>query len=253
MPNLAPAAGFAVSIIKTLSEQPYPVGISEISRLTDINKNMVSRILQTLEEEGWVSRDEKAGYSLTLLPFCTTAKVVNQFSLSNVAVPLLQGFWNEYGESTYLGILHNDEVLYLSHFDSTRSVRVAGAVGGSYPLYCTGPGKVLLAYSKDEYIEKYLDGRELTKFTKNTITDKDKLKHELHDIRERGYSLDDEEFGDGIVCMSAPIFNHESKTVGVIGCSLSTVYCTVDGIYDLCGKALLEVAGKISRSLGYIY
>ncbi len=251
MSNQAPAVGFAVTIIKALSEQKAAIGISEISRITDINKNMVSRVLQTLEEGGWVSRDDRAGYSLTLLPFCLTSKVVNRYSVASIGIPLLQGFWKECGESTYLGILHNDEVLYLAHFDSVSNVRVAGVVGGSYPLYCTGPGKALLAFSTDDYIEEYLNKTEFAAHTKNTITDKEALKQELMKIRARGYSLDDEEFGCGIICLAAPVFDHDKKTVGVVGFSLSTVYSSVDKLYDLYGKSLLSTASKISRSLGY--
>lgn len=253
MSNLAPAVGFSVKVIEVLAESNTPIGISEISRRTDINKNMVSRILNTLEEENWVQCDDKFGYNLTLLPFCLSSKVVSRTTLANVGVPLLQKFWKEYGESTYLGILHEDEVLYLTHFDSIKKVRVAGVVGGSYPLYCTGPGKALLAFSGDDYIENYLDGRELKKYTQNTITDRFELKKELETIRKRGYSLDNEEYGHGIICMSAPIFDHTRTAIGVIGCSLSTVYCSVEEIYDRCGQRLMQTAEQISKCMGCVF
>ena len=179
MSNLAPAVAFGVKVIELLATQTAPIGISEISRQTGINKNMVSRILHTLEEENWVSCDEHACYSLTLLPFCLTSKVVNRFSLTNVGVPCLQKFWKKFGESTYLGVLHGDEVLYLAHFDSTQKVRVAGVVGGCYPLYCTAPGKVLLAYSGEEYTDKYLATYTLQSYTRTTITEREALKAEL--------------------------------------------------------------------------
>ena len=74
-----------------------------------------------------------------------------------------------YGESTYLGILYHDEVLYLSHFDSIQMVRVAGAVGGSYPLYCTAPGKALLAFSGEDYIRQYLQMRKFKAYTEHIL------------------------------------------------------------------------------------
>lgn len=250
MSNLAPAVGFCVKVIEVLSDSTTPIGISEISRRTGINKNMVSRILHTLEEDCWVSCDDRANYSLTLLPFCITSKVVSRTTLSETAYPLLRRFWKEVGESTYLGVLHKDEVLYLTHFDSVQNVRVAGALGGSYPLYCTGPGKALLAFSGEEYIEKYLDGRTLKKYTENTITDHGKLKTELAKIRQRGYSIDNEEFGKGIVCISAPVFDYTKNAVGVVGCSFSTVNCGVEEIYARCGDKLLETAAQVSKSMG---
>lgn len=252
MSNSAPAVGFCVKVIEVLANSPTPIGISEISRRTDVNKNMISRILHTLREENWVQCDERSCYTLTLLPFCLSAKVVSRTTLSNVGVPFIQRLWKEYGESTYLGILHEEEVLYLSHFDSIQNVRVAGVVGGSYPLYCTGPGKALLAFSGDEYIEAYLSSHTLEKRTQNTITEPQKLREELALIRERGYSLDDEEFGHGIVCMSAPVFDHTGKAIGVIGCSLSTVYFKASEIYDYCGEFIMDTAFQISKCLGYL-
>ncbi len=251
MSNLAPAVGFCLKVIELLSEQTAPIGISEISHKTDINKNMISRILKTLEEGNWVQCDDKSRYSLTLLPFCLTSRVVNQFSLVNVSIPHLQKLWKEFGESTYLGILKNDEVLYLSHFDSVQPVRVAGVVGGSYPLYCTAPGKVLLAYSSEDYIESYLK-RELRAYTQNTLTDRNKLHEELARIRSQGYALDNEEFGRGIVCMAAPVLDYQNEAVGVIGCSFSTVNCKVEEIYDRCGEFLLNTAQQISKCMGCI-
>ncbi len=248
----APAVGFAVQIIQAMSEQTTAVGISEISRLTGINKNMISRVLQTLEATGWVSRDIRAAYTLTLLPFCITSKATHRYSVASIGIPVLQEFWQECGESTYLAILRNDEALYLAHFDSVSNVRVAGAVGGSYPLYCTGPGKALLAFADEAYIEQYLNEKELTAYTPNTITDKEALRAELAAIRERGYALDNEEFGCGIVCMAAPVFDQTKTAVGVVGFSLSTVYGSVDDLYGRYGEQLLATARKISRNLGYI-
>ena len=78
------------------------------------------------------------------------------------------------------------------------------------------------------------------------------LKKELETIRKRGYSLDNEEYGHGIICISAPIFDHTRTAIGVIGCSLSTVYCSVEEIYDRCGQRLMQTAEQISKCMGYL-
>ena len=252
MSNLAPAVGFFVKVFEVLATSPTPIGISEISRRTEINKTMVSRILNTLEEEKWIQCDEKLCYSLTLLPFRLSSMALTRITLVNSGNTFLQKFWKEYGECTYLGILYHDEVLYLLHYDSLQRVRVAGRVGESYPLYCTAPGKVLLAFSDEDYIEEYLSDRVLKRYTDTTLTKPDEIKKELRTIRERGYALDNEELGKGTVCIAAPIYDYTQSVIGVVGCSLSTVYCSVDEVYDRCGAKLVQTADQISRSLGYI-
>ncbi len=250
MSNLAPAVGISIKLISLLAEQHEPIGVSEISRLLNINKNMIFRVLNSLEEEGWVYANDEAKYRLTLLPFHTTSKIITQLSVENVAAPYIFNLWKKHGESTYLGILNNDQVLYISHLDSTQSLRVAGILGGCYPLYCSAPGKTLLAYQDEAYIDEYLN-RKFEKRTDNTITKKDDLKKELERIRSLGYATDNEEYSSGIVCLCAPIFDYTGKVVAALGCSSPTVYTSIDNIYDKFGKDIIEAAKSISTALGY--
>lgn len=251
MSNLAPAVGLSIKLITLLSEQPEAIGISEISRKLDINKNMVSRILNSLEEEGWVYSNPDAKYRLSLLPFQIVSKAITQLSLTNVATPYVYDLWKQFGESTYLGILKDQYVLYIEHFDSIQDVRVAGVAGGTYPLYCTAPGKALLAFCDEKYIDNYLLG-EFEKHTDHTLVSCEGIKKELVKIRKNGYAIDNEEFGRGIVCLAVPIFDYRKSVVGTVGCSFSTINCSAETIFDRCGNIILQTAEQISQCLGYV-
>ena len=248
MSDFAPAVEAATKIISFLSESESEIGISEISRGTGINKNMLFRILNTLENDGWVYRREQK-YALTLLPFKLTSRAVSRMSLNTAATPILYDLANETGESTYLGIIKDGAVLYIQHIDGVKDVRVAGRVGGEYGLYCSAPGKVLLAYSDADYIEEYLS-RQLEKRTKNTITERSALLSELDAIRKKGYATDCEEFGNGITCVAAPVFDHTGKAVGTVGCSAYTVNGSCDKVIERLLSPVLESAMELSRRLG---
>lgn len=250
MSNYAPAAAQAVRLITLLAEEPEAIGISELSRRLETNKNMVSRLLNTLEAEGWVYCEREAKYRLTLRPFQVASRMVGRLSLSTVAAPLLYGLWQRCQESTYLGILKGQEVLYIVHHDSLKDVRVAGVVGGTYPLYCTAPGKVLLAYSEEAFIDEYLEAGGFEQRTPHTLTTPAALREELDAVRTRGYATDNEEFGSGIVCLAAPVFDREGAAAGVVGCSLSTVSCPPEALDSRIGGAVRETAAAISRQLG---
>ena len=248
MSDFAPAVEAATKIISFLSESESEIGISEISRGTGINKNMLFRILNTLENDGWVYRREQK-YALTLLPFKLTSRAVSRMSLNTAATPILYDLANETGESTYLGIIKDGAVLYIQHIDGVKDVRVAGRVGGEYGLYCSAPGKVLLAYSDADYIEEYLS-RQLEKRTKNTITERSALLSELEAIRKRGYATDCEEFGNGITCVAAPVFDHTGKVIGTVGCSAYTVNGSCDKVIERLLSPVLESAKELSLRLG---
>lgn len=250
MSDLAPAVSVCIKVLELLGDEPCPLGISDISKKTGINKNMIFRTLNTLELDGWVIADISGRYSLTLRPFRTASRAVNKTSLVSTALPIITELWEKFGESTYLGIFHGDSVMYLSHLDSRQSVKVAGEVGGTYPLYCTAPGKVLLAHATDSFISEYLT-HERTKLTENTITNKADLLNELALIRQNGYALDREEYSRGIVCLAAPVFDYTGNVAGVIGCSFSTVYFGFDSVFNRFGTDILESAKKISLLMGY--
>lgn len=249
MSNLAPAAEASTKIITFLAECEHETGISEISRGTGINKNMVFRILNTLENEGWVYCNEQK-YSLTLLLFGLASKPISRLSLNTAATPVLYDLLHKTGESTYLGILNNDKVLYLQHLDGIKSVRVAGRVGGEYDLYCSAPGKVLLAYADDAFIVEYTT-RSLEKRTENSITEKSALLEELERIRQNGYAIDREEFGNGITCAAAPIYDYSGKVIAAIGCSAFTTNNKCEEIIEDLLPKIVNAAKIISGRLGF--
>lgn len=248
MSNFAPAAEAAVQILTFLACSERELGLSEISRGTGINKNMVFRILGSLEKEGWVYGNGQK-YALTLLPFCLSAKAVARTTLNSVSLPLLYQLREETGESTYLGILKEDTVLYLQHLDGAGNVRVAGSVGGRYELYCSAPGKVLLAFAEEDFREEYLS-REHERKTVNTIVEKEALSEELCHIREAGFATDREEFGNGISCVASPIFDYSGKVVAAVGCSAFTPHGQSDAVIDKLLPAVCRTAKEISTRLG---
>lgn len=250
MSNLAPAAGHAVRLIGLLAGEREAVGVSEIARKLSLNKNMVFRLLGTLEEEKWVYQEPEGGYRLTLVPFQITSRVLRRLSLPTVAEPFVHALWERTGESTYLGVIKGSEVLYLQHLDSVKNVRVAGAVGGSYPLHCTAPGKALLANAGEDFVDRYVAGG-LARYTANTVTDHETLKARLAQIRKTGYATDDEEYGAGILCLAAPVFDYSGKAVGAVGSSFSTVGNTLTGIVDAFRGAVVGTASEISSCLGF--
>ena len=248
MSNFAPSVEASTKIISFLADSEREVGISEISRGTEINKNMVFRILNTLEKEGWVYCHEQK-YSLTLSLFGLASKPISRLSLNTAATPILYDLLNKTGESTYLGILKEDKVLYIQHLDGVKGVRVAGRVGGEYDLYCSAPGKVLLSYADDGFIEEYTS-RNFEKTTQNTITEKTAMLSEIENIRKNGYAIDKEEFGNGITCVSAPIYDYTGKVIATVGCSAFTLNGQSDRIVSHLLPYVTEAAKTISTRLG---
>ena len=78
-------------------------------------------------------------------------------------------------------------------------------VGFSGHAHARAAGKLLLALADPELAESYLNNHPREARTSKTITDRDQLLEQFKLIREKGYSMDDEEFHEGICCLAVPI------------------------------------------------
>lgn len=246
-----PAVRKTLQLLKALAAANRPLGVSEISRAIDSNKNMTFRLLTTLVDEGWIVAEEPGpGYRLTLMPFQVACQVVHGWSLRDAAAGPMRLLWDELGESLYLAVLHDDAALYIEHLDSRQDVRIAGMLGGRYPLHCSAPGKVLLAHAPDELFER-LVAAGLERRTENTLTTRESLGEDLARVRRRGYALDLEEFGRGILCFAVPIFDHSGKVVAACGTSVTTVAHARETLVERLGPRILATGREISQRLGY--
>lgn len=246
-----PAVRKLILLIELLCEGLKPLGLTEICNATGLNNNMVFRLLHTLQDEGWVVEPEKNKYEISLIPYHHFSKPVARMSLTRAAQKPLRELWEQTGESCYLGIIDGTRTQFVEHLDATGDVRIAAVPGGRFPMHCAAPGKVLLAYSDEAFVDSVIAQEGLPRQTKNTITDPEKLKSELAEIRECGFGRDLEEFGDGIICFAAPIFDFSGALVGTIGLSVLTLYYTPDEMSENFGENVCAAARAISANIGF--
>jgi len=68
-----------------------------------------------------------------------------------------------------------------------------------------GVGKAILAQLSRDRVMEIVERHGLLKRTEQTITDPDELCAELEEIRDAGVAFDDEEYGNGLRCVAAPV------------------------------------------------
>lgn len=108
---------------------------------------------------------------------------------------------------------------------------------------------MLLAYLGDERITAYLETASLDRFTEATITDRTELRHELAEIRGKGYSISWGDVTAGVAALGAPVWGSAGRLVAAV---------SISGITGHFGsrtspwhvRELLEASEEISRRLG---
>ncbi len=223
----------AIDVLNCFTCKPK-LGVTEISMKLGLNKSNVHNILTTFEAMEYLERDTETGkYQLGLGIFTLSRALGDSFSITKVAQPYMQEMANQTKERVYLGIPHEDEVVYLEAcYPADKMSLMRSLLGERANMYCTGIGKAMLAFLPEEKIEEY-SSRPLKAFTENTITDAEELKKELANIRRNGYAMDKMEHEFGITCIGAPIFDKEGNVCAAVSISGPSLRFTAERIPEL--------------------
>jgi DNA-binding IclR family transcriptional regulator len=125
----------------------------------------VHRLLATLVAEGLVEQDpHSGGYRLGIVVYELGEAVKVHLDLHAAAGPVLVQLREQTGESSQVGVLDGDEVVYVDRLESAHSLRLFTETGRRVPAHCTSSGKVLLAHRPEPEREEFL-ARPLARLT----------------------------------------------------------------------------------------
>lgn len=229
-----------------------PRTYQEIGEAVGLSPSTTFRLLATLENYKFVQKGAGNRYSLGLSCLELARGYYESNDLRKVALPELEALRDDVKETVHLAILSGVEVVYLEKLPGLHAIGLMGSrVGGRSPAYCTGVGKVLLAYTKPQEMRSHFLNHPLQPFTKNTITSFEALESELETIRNTGYALDRGEHEAEVRCVAAPIFDMHGRVIAAL--SISGPAGRMDPLeenQELIEKAC-KTARRISEKLGY--
>jgi DNA-binding IclR family transcriptional regulator len=239
----------ALDILRCFTKEDAELGVTHISKQLDLHKSTVSRLLSTLEQEGFVEKNpETEKYRLGLELVTLAGIVLEQIDLREVAAPYLSQLAELTQETVNIVVLSGNECMNIDGAASPRPIRYVGRIGRRTPCYCTAAGKVLLAYLSPEVQQQILPDP-LTRFTEKTIVEVGILAQNLTDIRQQGYAITHEEHQQDLSAVAAPIFDHTGQAIAAVTVSGPT-YRIGPGEIEALVEPVLNIAREISTKLG---
>ncbi len=236
------------SVLERMSRE-RSLGLEELSREIGLAKPTVYRFLQTLQELGYVRRDERDKWAMTLRLFNVGSRALDHLDLYSAARPTAEGLSEDLGETVHMGVLEGDSAVYVLKIESKYTIRMFSRVGRRIPLYCTAIGKVLLAHMPVEERQKLLAETKLVAFTPKTLTNRTALDAELERIRSEGFAHDDEEHEEGIRCIGSPIFDYTGCVVAAMSASWPRFRWDLGDEAQMAAK-VKAAAARVSEILG---
>ena len=238
----------ALSVLSELA-QVEGATLSELSQAMGESPATLYRVLTTFALHGIVEADTRTQtWHIGPEAYQIGSVFLRRTSLIDVSRPILRALMEETGETANLGIEKNGAVLFVSQVETQAPIRAFFAPGTLSAMHASGIGKALLAHMEEAQVKAIAaKGLEhFTEFTKSTLPD---LTADLHAIKTRGYSLDDQERNLGMRCIAATIRNAYGEVIAGLSVSGPTTRVTMDQIEDL-SSAVMRAAQDVSTALG---
>jgi DNA-binding IclR family transcriptional regulator len=235
----------AALVLRCFDARHPKLTLSGVVRRSGLPKTTVHRLLSELCVVRLLSQDGNE-YCIGQRVFELAALSPLSLELREVAVPFMQDLHQASRETVHLGVPTGHEVLYVDKIRGHRQVTQLGRIGSSMPMYCTGLGKAILAFSPPELVDAVL-AETLVPRTRHTITSPTALRRELAQVAERGVAYDREEVAIGLGCVSAPILDAHNRPVAALSLSVPVARRRLDQLASAVQTAALSISRRLGR------
>lgn len=240
----------ALRVLEAVAARERPLSIAEIAAALDLPQPTAHRIVGTLERLGFIGREPGRrrvveGSRLVRLGLDALQAAAG----SGTRHAILAALAKKTGESCNLGVVANGHVVYIDRVESHWPLGLRFEAGSRVPLHCTAIGKLMLSRMTDAMLAAHLGKGSLARYTATTITDARKLCGELARIRRQGYSIDNQEFMSGVVCMAVPVAGpRDGQVCAGLAISAAQARLTLAGVKRYLPE-LRSAARSIARAL----
>lgn len=238
----------AITLLRATAEDTN-ANVSSLARAAGLPRATALRMIQTLEQEGFLLRvpgDDRVLLGPELLRLARSTD--DQQLLREVCRPVVGDLVAALRETVTLSVLAPDGGLDLvQQVDAPQHLRPQSWVGQRFPLHASASGKVLLASYDDDRLEHFLR-TSLTPFTPRTVTASAALRAEVERVREQRHAFTVDEEEEGLSGVAAGVSGPGGALLAVLTVSGPTQRLMVHG-GQYAVERLLRAVDEIEAAL----
>lgn len=243
----------AVDVIETLASSPNALTLTDLARSIGGSKSSVFATLQTLASRDLVwatgaGQDRRYQLGLGLARLGDIA--LSQVSFRDAAIPVLRALSAETGLTSRAAAWGGDCAVAIARVNGANGLHFDLHMGARETLHSSSVGKAMLFPMTDEQLRRLLSGIPLPRHTPHTHTTVDEVLADLSEARRRGYAVDNEEDAQDIICVGAPVYDHQGGAIGAISVTRIKSTVTTAQVHEL-GLTTVRYAGQLSAELGW--
>jgi len=242
----------AIDVLLLFDDDAPVLSAGEVAERLEMSRSTTYRYLQSLRSYGLLEEDEARGGFRLGPRVHELARIARKgLGLSEIAVPVMEELRDQTGEAVLLTRRSGNQVVCIDRVEGLRPTRLSYERGHILPVHAGASAKVLLAFADPAEIDEVLATASLERFTEATVTNPKKLRAQLDQIRDRGYSVSDGEIDGGVRGVAAPILSPDGRVVAglsVAGLAIRITDAELPGVIT----AVVDAAERISKRLADI-
>ncbi|MFY7069321.1 IclR family transcriptional regulator [Nocardiopsis changdeensis] len=187
----------ALRVLHCFRDHGPELGATDIARLLDLRTSTAHRLARTLVSEGFLEQDAATSrYRLGAAVAELGRALYRHRGLYRIE-PLMESLAEATGTSPGLAVRSGSRAVVIAG----EAVDPESGLSVYIPLHASAMGKVLMAWDTSVDPSRL----ELERLTANTITDPDRLRAVLEEVRARGYAVNDREITDRKRTVAVPL------------------------------------------------
>lgn len=230
------------------------VTLNSISRNLGISKSSAHRILDTLLYFGFVEKTDSTVvyYQLSWSLYRIGSVVPQRHALeSSDYKHQVDALAQKIQRGVCVCVPHENSSMVIYHATPMATERPSWSFFVEHlPFYATASGKLfMLDFSREEVLN-YFRTTDIKRYTPNTMLNYIDFLENLEEVRQRGYSLDEQEYDEESVYVAMPVQGYNGKIVAAISIVGSPESMQPDEIEQMLPE-LSVVCRNLSDWLGY--
>ena len=249
---LVPALQRGMQLLGQFSRDERELTGADLSRRLDLPRASVFRLLQTLEQMGFVERvGDSASYKLGIAVLRLGFEYLASMELTEHGRPIIEDLCASTGLSAHLVVRDGREVVFVAKSAGRSLMFNSIQVGARLPAHATVLGRILLGDLSVEDLRHLYAGVALSAFTPQTPTTVVALKKLVDADTQRGYGISQGGFEAGISTIAAPVFDDHHKVAAAVSVTVQAQRVEPRALDELVAQvcqAAMRLSQRISHS-----
>ncbi len=212
----APAVHKAFHLLRMVAESRRHLGLTDLALQLGYSKSTTHGLVHALLREGALAqgpdrRKLHLGPAIVDLAFSSW----NYLKMIDLVQPIIDTLRDQIKETLVLGALICNGIQIMAAAEVADPLKISASPGTTLPLFAGAAGKVFLAAKTTGVVKQLIREKELPRHTSRSIVDEDEYLAEMEKVRQKGYSVDDEEYLIGVRAVAVALNNIKGPPMAV--------------------------------------